>query len=325
MRHLVRLAPYALVTVVYFALRLNALGGLIPYQRHEGLGPIGHVLNAFPLFAQYLGKLLVPAGMTIFYPFHPVRSALSQSFLTGLLATIVFAAAWWWTWRRHHATVNVALSLVAAPLLPVLYVSGVGESAFADRYLYVSSVGFVLLVALGASWLWRRQQLAPRALAVGATAVVLALYSAGTVERHEAWQTDLALWSDAAVKAPDAQRPIAAIAEYHYRAQRWADATTWYEKALEKGPAAPGILTNLGIAHARQRRYADAERCFQQALAIQPSDHRLHYDLGLVYSSQRRFDEAIARFEAALRIDPAFQKAASSLHFVRQAKAMLAR
>lgn len=325
LRHLARLAPYGFATLVYFALRLNALGGLVPYQRHEGLGPLGHALNVFPLFAQYLGKLLVPAGMTIFYPFHPVRSALAPSFLVGLLVAVVFAAAWWWSWRHHLATVNVALSLVAAPLLPVLYVSGVGESAFADRYLYVPSVGFALLAALGASWSWSRQQSALRLVTVSATAAAVALYGVGTVRRHDAWQTDLALWSDAAAKAPGAQRPVAAIAEYHYRAQRWPDAIAWYEKALENGPAAPGLLTNLGIAYARQRRYADAERCFEQALAIHPSDHRLQYDLGLVCASQRRFDEAIARFETALRMRPDYEKAASSLRFVQQQRAMLAR
>lgn len=323
-RHLARLAPYAVVTVVYFALRLNALGGLVPYQRHGGLGLVGHLLNVFPLFMQYLAKLLVPAGMTIFYPFHPVTSALAPGFLAAVLVTVVFAGAWWWTWRSRHATSNVALSLIAAPLLPVLYVSGVGESAFADRYLYVPSVGFVLLAALGFSWLLGQRGSAFRGVTAVALAVVLALYGVGTVRRHDAWQTDLALWSDAATKAPGAQRPMSAIGDSHSRAQRWADATAWYEKALASGPANPGLLTNLGIAYARQRRYPEAVRCFEQALAIHPSDHRLHYDLGLVYATERRFDEAIDWFETSLRLSPQFEKAASSLRFVRQAKAMFA-
>ncbi len=321
-RHLARLAPYGLVTVGYFALRLNALGGLVPYHRHEDLGLIGHVLNVFPLFMQYVGKLLVPTGMTIFYPFHAVRSPLSLGFMAAVLVAAVFAAAWWWTWRNRHATANIALSMIAAPLLPVLYVSGVGESAFADRYLYVPSVGFVLLVALGASWLWCEQRAAYRGVTAVATAAVLVLYGVGTVRRHEAWQSDLALWSDAATKAPGAQRPISAIGDHHYRAERWTDAAAWYEKALSSGPANSGILTNLGIAYARQRRYGPAARCFEQALAIHPSDHRLHYDLGLVYASERRFAEAIARFETALQLNPRFEKAASSLRYMVQARAM---
>lgn len=323
-RHLLRLAPYAAVTVIYFALRLNALGGVVPYQRHGGLGLLWHVANVFPLFMQYVGKLLLPVGMTIFYPFRPVGSLLEPRALAGLAVGGAFAAAWLWSWRRN-ATVNVALSLVWAPLLPVLYVSGVGESAFADRYLYVSSAGFALLGALGVAWAWARPQRGVRIAAAAVVAAVLALYAAGTVRRHAAWQTDLALWSDAAAKAPGAPRPIAAIGDHHYRGQRWDEAVTWYERAVQLGRADTGLLTNLGIAYARMHRFGDAERSFLGGLAIDPSDHRLQYNLGLVYASGRRYDEAIARFEAALRLRPGFEKAASQLRLVREQRSAASR
>ncbi|HYA31906.1 MAG TPA: hypothetical protein VED67_04040, partial [Thermodesulfovibrionales bacterium] len=42
--------------------------------------------------------------------------------------------------------------LVVVPLLPAFYIKAISGKPFAERYLYLPSVGYVLLLALSLSW-----------------------------------------------------------------------------------------------------------------------------------------------------------------------------
>ncbi len=317
---LARWLPYAAVGAIYFALRYQALGGLVPFKRHGELGVYRHLLNALALFSQYLQKLVVPTGQTIFHPFVPVTSILDPSCLIGAAVAIAFASAMYWGYRRQRQ-VYLGLVLIAVPLLPALYVSGVGESAFADRYVYLPSVGFTLLLALGARRLASTNVSARRLVAAAVVAITL-VYSYATFQRNEVWRTDLTLWADAAEKAPDRQLPFKALGDYYLRVRNLDQAIELYRLALTKGPSEVNLLDALGIACAYKGDNAAAERSFREASALVPNDPRQYHNLGLVYARQRRYDDAIAAFTTALQLKPDYERAASSLRTVRQEKLM---
>jgi tetratricopeptide (TPR) repeat protein len=336
--------PFGMVALAYLALRWNALGAFAPVRRHAQLGAPGLALNAAALFAGYLEKLVVPARLTVFHEFHPVVSAAEPRALAGVAAVVLFGAAGAWLWKASRRGF-VAWALVLLPLLPALYIPGVGENPFAERYLYLPSVGFVWLLALGARAGWAaRPRLWPGLAA--AAAALAATYAAATVARLPVWRDDVSLWTDAARRSPGAPIPhynlaialhqrgrtVDAIPEYEAALRIEESANAWSSlgaayrdvgdagraiaalgRAIELNPGLAAPYGNLGAVLLDAGRDAEAVELLRSAVALDPAFSGALHNLGVAYERLGRRNEAIASFAAALRADPSNSSAAAHL------------
>jgi Flp pilus assembly protein TadD len=297
-----RYAPHALALVAYAAVRFAVIPDLAPLQRHASLGPLGYVLNVFPLFADYLRALALPVGLSAFHVLHPIDSLLSVRGLAGLAAAAGFLAAA--IVALHRApVVFFALAAVALPLLPVLYIPALGENTFAERYLYLPSFGFVLLAGAGVAHLSARR---PAALPYAAAALlaVTAAYGAGSVVRNRVWRDDLALWSDTVAKSPEsayARNELGLLLEERGEASR---AIAEFEQAIRIDPRMARAWNNLGVALHRAGRPELAADALRRALEVAPGYAEALANLGNVHARLGRLDEAVSSYAEAVRLEP---------------------
>ena len=325
---------YASVSVAYLALRWNALGGFAPVRRHAEVTGWGLPLNALVLFSGYLRKLALPLDLSVFYGFHPVQSWADPSALVSLGVALLFLAAGVFFWRKGAAGAFVAWAMLLVPLLPALYIPGVGENPFAERYLYLPSVGLVWLLALGAG----TARTAGARVGVSACGLVLlAAYTAGTVVRVGDWASDLTLWRDAAAKSPGA--PIAhynlgaallgegradlAVSEFEAAVRLEPSAVAWtslgnayreagrpeegvraFRAALSLDPGLEAAYDGLGLAYVELGQPAAALEPLRIAVALAPRSALAHHTLAFAYERLGLVDAAIQGYEEALRADP---------------------
>jgi|MudIll2142460700_1097286.scaffolds.fasta_scaffold14192_2 hypothetical protein len=199
-----RYVPYAAVIGIYLVARFHVLEGLAPHQERFGL--YQSIINIFPLFAQYLEKLLLPLNLNAFHVLHPISSVLGPRGISGLVVTVAFLLSAFVAFRKSREVFLCQLFMVI-PLLPVLYIPVLGQNPFAERYLYLPWFGFVLLTALLQKRSWTD---APK-IAGGVTIAFIAmagLYSLATVERNSVWKDDYSLFEDTVKKSPDAAIPL---------------------------------------------------------------------------------------------------------------------
>lgn len=337
--------PFLAAAGLYFLLRINALGGFAPARVVVDLTPYQCVINIPVLFGLYLEKLLLPVNLNVWHVFHPVTSLLtargSISLLVGL-AYIGITLLTLLTFRRAF----FCLVLILLPLLPALYIPNLSqgvENAFAERYLYLPSAGFVLLAVLLLHWLIvNKPKSVP--IVIVCCAGMIGFYSLVTVNRNGDWKDMRTLWSDAAEKSSESVAPRAALgddyrlngmyeealAQYTIVLQKHPDhagtyasialtyaamnqidkAIDYYEKALRAGPQhnveEANIHSNLGVVYAQK---GDANRAmghFRQAVSVNPQFAQAHNNLGLSLSSSGRQDEAIDAFQRAISLKPDF-------------------
>jgi tetratricopeptide (TPR) repeat protein len=332
-----RYTPYFLIGVGYLALRIHALGEFAPMKRHVRLSAYQYVINVFPLFIQYLAKLLLPLDLNAFYVFHPITSLFGLKAALSLMATVVFVVLFPVMLKKNRV-VFLGLVFMTMPLLPVLYIPGiVGENTFADRYLYLPSVGYVLLLAIFLSWAEKKLPTAVKSITI-MFLVIGGLYAVGTVSRNNIWKDNLALWSDTVRKSPDSaivhnnlafaygsrgQRDRA-IGEYQtavrlkpdyveghfnlaavYASEgQWDRAIAEYQKAIQLNPAFIAAHYNLGIIYASEGQWDRAIAEYQTTLRLDPDHSDAHNNLGVAYASEGQWDRAIAEYETALRLNP---------------------
>jgi tetratricopeptide (TPR) repeat protein len=298
-----RYLPYAVASGVYLLLRYYALGSFAPNKFYAGLNTYQSIINIFPLFREYLTSLLWPFKLNYWPTFHPIRSIGEAKFIISIVVTVIFfiaaAAA-----NRKNKVLFLSFLFLVIPLLPVFYIKGISGKPFAERYLYLPSFGFVLLLATFLSWTRERlQQRAVTAITISFM-VVVGFYSVGTIRRNNVWMDNFHFWLDIVKKSPD-------LVEAHnnlgiaYAAQgQWDKAIAEYETALRLRPEYLVAHNNLGVAYAAQGQWDKAIAEYETALRLRPNTEDAHYNLGIAYASQGQWDKAIAEYETALRLRP---------------------
>ncbi|NTX33725.1 tetratricopeptide repeat protein [Myxococcus sp. CA051A] len=343
-----RYAPLGLGLLGYAALRLNAVGLSLPVP--VGSGRTGlYPLHMLALAGKLLGKLLWPHPLVLTIPLRvppePTQVALGSVLLVALLGLL------WWK-RRDAGPAFAGGVWLLAPLLPVFFLQLRGVEAYAERFLYLPSVGFCLLAATGLRGLlerWREHARAVKLL-VGGVVVVCSVL---TLVRVPAWHDEVSLWEDTVAMTPGqpilrgylggaylkARRPEQALAELQlaavelprsYQIQsdlavayallgRMDLAIVQFERILQLRPGEPVVIHNLGLALRRTKRMEEAVARFQEVLRLAPRRADSHLELGRTLLQMGRPAEAVAPLEEALRLQPESEPARRGLQQARMA------
>ncbi|WP_223636824.1 tetratricopeptide repeat protein [Corallococcus sp. EGB] len=295
---------YALLCVgggMYAVLRLTALRGGLPEAPGAGGGSRLGGLLAFP--ADLGGKLLWPSPLAVVSPEGPVRSLLDARVGLGCALLVGLVALAIWAWRRRHAIAGAGLVWLGVPLVPAWVLQARGVDAYAERYLYLPSVGFVLLVGLALREALRKWPGGARTLAL-ASGGVLAVFAALTLAYVPTWRDELSLWTY--VQAHAADRPLihVKLGDLHLNAGRLDAALPELELAARFLPGDFRVHNNLAVAYAKAGRMPEARREFEWTARLMPSNPVAWHNLGLVSRREGDLEAAIARFQDALRLSP---------------------
>ncbi len=311
---------YLVPAVIYMVMRTYALGGmtqmtLIKMTPYEGL------LNVPALVARYLGKLLLPMGLTIIYDFEPVRSAAEPLFIIGLLACGAFAALAFYTRKNRRELFFLLWILV--PILPVLYMPILSVGGFADRYLYLSTAGFACLAGLIVARAAERRGgwiLTP-ATATALAAVIITVYAGAAFSRGLVWRNDLTLWSDTVKKSPHSPNALYNLAWTLHQRGRPGDkdrALALYEEAVRIKPDKEDAHYNAALIYQERGQYRKALEHFLASLRLKPYYPTTYYNIAMTLQAMGRTKKAIEFYEGALRVDPAYEDAHYNLAWAYQ-------
>ncbi len=318
--YLKRYVAYVIIGAVYIALRIHALGGFAPQKRYEMLSSCQFAINVFPLFVTYLGKLLLPLNLNAFYVFHPISSIIEWKGALSFLATIVFLILFSMASRRSR-TAFLGLVFVTVPLIPVLYIPALGENTFTERYLYLPSAGFVLLLAVLISW--SREKLPGAARALAFTLIIVAgLYAVETINRNIVWKNTFNLWSDTVRKSPDSAMAHNNLGIAYFSKGLYDMATEQYLTALTLKPDYAEAHHNLGNIYLSKGLYDMAIERYRTALRLKPGYAEPYYGLGLADLNKGFYDMAIEQFQTALRLKPDYVEVLNDLGNAYQFKGL---
>lgn len=229
----------------------------------------------------YLRKTLWPTDLGPLYQIPP-RDVLLGPMLWINLAVVLAIAATAVRLRRRVPALLAALSAYVVVVLPVLGVAQSGPQLVADRYSYLSCMGFALLVGGFVAKRSRSIRATGRARGprlVLASAVVITLLARATFQQANVWTSGLTLWARGVHVSPDS-----AVAH-----------------------------TNYGDALARVTLFPAAMNHFRRALELDPRDAVAHHHLGDIEIRRGDPNAAIYHYAHSLSIDPTRTGACFSL------------
>ena len=292
---------------------LSAISSLITFtvQQHGGTVasikaiPLkARVANAFVSYLSYIGKMIWPLNLAIFYPQRewPIGKVLiSGFFLVGLSALVVR------TWRKYPY-LFVGWFWFLGTLVPVIGLVQVGSQAMADRYTYIPLIGLFIIVAWG---MWDISAKFPGRKNVVAVfwSVMLIFFMICAWFQVGYWKNGITIFTHALKVTHNNSVAHCELGHVLDRHGKHDEAGIHYLKALQINPNYAEAHNNLGYNLANQGKFKDAVYHYNEALRLDPKYAKALNNLGTVLARQGNFEEAVYHFNQALQADPNYARA----------------
>src|SRR5947209_4968602 len=266
--------------------------------------------NALVSYAAYLGKMLWPAKLAVFYPL------AENSFLVIIVSGLVLAALSVLTWRgrRQQPYLMVGWLWYLGTLIPVIGLVQVGGQAMADRYTYIPFIGLFVMIAWGMAE-WASHGPSRQRLLVPFCAVLLLGCLGATGSYVGDWQNSHTLFEHALKVTENnfvAHNNLGVALKDQGKVP---EAIAHYLEAVRINPGDAGAHFNLAINFADQGNIAPALFHFSEVERLKRDDAEKDNLFGIALAKQGRLEEAVQHFYKGLRRDPGYPKTHYNLGF----------
>jgi hypothetical protein len=228
--------------------------------------PATYLLSESGVILHYLRLILWPSGLTLDYawpPAHAMKDWLPQGL--GILALLI--PTLWALWKNHPLGFPAFFFFLG--LAPTSSVMPLEDLAFEHR-LYLPLAGVAVLALLGGRWLAIRLGLDTQARGLLLILAVAGLGGA-TFLRNRDYRSELALWSDTALKRPLNARARCTVG-FHLLSRDLNLGIVFLREAIRLKPDYAAAHLNLGNALAAKGDLEGADREFSEACRLDPED-----------------------------------------------------
>ena len=239
----------------------------------------------------------------------------------------------------------IALCILIVPFLPASGVIKVGF-VIAERILYIPSIGFSLLVAIGLRNFVKRFPKSKTIVHV-VFGIFLFVFSLKSFHRSLEWTSENKLYNSALKVNPRNAKVYYNIARISSEHKDVETSLKFYHKAIQLHPRYesaqmnlgnlyrernqyqkakfhlktaveiseefPTAWMNLGIVQAVLKEYQEAERSYFKAISYRKNYANCFYNLGNLYIETKNFTEATKSWKKAISINPNHKKAWSNI------------
>ncbi|HIJ86962.1 MAG TPA: tetratricopeptide repeat protein [Desulfuromonadales bacterium] len=290
-RLLLEKIPFALLTIVV---------SVITYMTQKADGSVSENYTfvsragkALTYYVTYLGKMVWPVGLSVFYPrpfFAPPLITVAGSAL--LLAAVTLGAI---VLGKRYGSVLTGWMWYLVTLLPVIGLVQIGSHSIADRYTYIPLVGIFVMLVWGVSALlyeWQDGALALRMVSCAVVAVMVALTSLQLAY----WKNSITLFRHASEVTENNHVAHTNLGNALLQAGRYTESLQYLEMAVAERPADTFALMNLGNAYRSLNEHEKALAAYSRVLLIDPRSDKGHYELGVEHLVVGREQSAIEEY-----------------------------
>jgi Flp pilus assembly protein TadD len=302
--------PFVLIAMVFAALALAFRSDLGVTQ---SFSPIERAVLALYSLAYYAFALMMPIALSPFHPY-PQRLDGHLPLLTYVAAVAwigVICAAWLWQSQRRLFAFGGLFFLIN--LVLVLKLVPLGVEFIADRYVYLPSIGLLLVMVELAVQLGQPPRLALRRAGIVAFAALTVWFSVTAYSRTVDWRDRLTFETRVLQRYPDDPDALAGLGVALADQGRLDDAVASFSRAASIDPTNADTRVNLCAALHKLGRFEDAVREGRAAVRLRPQQADAHTNLAAALEALGRAEESASEYAEAVRLTPASGEAHANL------------
>ena len=264
--------------------------------------PMGlRAANAVVAYARYVGLLLWPVDLCVFYPLPPKWPTAIVAGAGGLLIFVTGLVA---VTRKRARYLLVGWFFFLGTLVPVIGLVHVGSQSLADRYTYVPSIGLFIMAA------WGLRDVVERLRHGGLMQLGLGVVAAGalagaTYRQAGTWVDNETLFRHAL----SVSREFNVYAHYFVGVELLAQgdlagAKRQFTLVVKAVPAYGNAHAALGTVLAQDGDFHGAEHHLGRAVEMEPGNVDARVNLAQILEDRGEASLAMSHFREALRTDP---------------------
>ena len=256
----------------------------------------------------YLFKLLVPIGLSAFYPYPLLNAAgfLPLIFYLAPVILLILATAVIYSSRFTRVPVfGIAFFFIAIVL--VLQFVSVGAALMADRYTYIPSIGLFFIIAYYSDKIIGSKSGFLSRLRIPAI-LVLTAYLIFTVslsyERVRIWQNPETLWTDVIKTYPWVETAYKNRGNYYASLNQTDKALSDNLILVSLHSKDPTVYSNLGNIYGLQGETEKSLEAYSRSISLDSMNYEIYLNRGVTYSRAKQFAKAMDDFQKALVLKP---------------------
>jgi protein O-mannosyl-transferase len=256
--------------------------------------------NSVVAYASYVGKMIWPAKLMVLYPYTghlPAAQICAASIFLLAVTSICLKGV------KRFPFLTVGWLWFVGTLVPVIGLVQVGSQSMADRYTYIPSMGFFVVLIWGSlSWLDRfpNGKVFLSSCALTALGCCLALTSV----QLRYWQSSLRLSLHSIEVDPNNYLACNALGKALDDLGKHEEAFAWFSKSVALAPCYSEGQYNLAASFVDQGMFQQALLHFKLALWIDPGSANALHGLGNTFLKLGKFKEAAEQLSKAIRLEP---------------------
>jgi len=254
-------------------------------------------------FVHYLIKLIFPYHLSALYPL-PVKTGETipveywvYPLVVFLLILLVFYSA------RYTKKIVFGTCFFIFNIFLMLQILPVGTAFSADRFSYVSSIGFFYLIAVGYKWIGEKKfsyQKYARIILISYIIILAAL----SYNRCHIWKDGFTLWNDVLTKYPDSTFALNNRGYLKLQNGDIKGAVADFDRAILASPRHAPAYHNRGICRSKMGDYQGAIADYTDAVKLNPNMEGAFLNRGSVRFASGNYDDAIRDYSLAIQLKP---------------------
>lgn len=218
-------------------------------------------------FIEYLYKLIIPINLLAFYSYP--EEATFIHWINFIIAIVLLSVLFKYR-KRLSQLIIFGILFFIANIIFLIQLIPVGNTIMADRYIYLSSIGFFLILAVIVTKIASRFSMFYLLFFI-----ILILYGFTTHERVKIWNNSLSFWDD----------------------------------VIKKDTKIPQAWNNRGIAKKETGDLESALSDINNAIIVRPDYEIAYYNCGDIKKEKGDFTGALEDFNKAIDIRPVYKEA----------------
>ncbi len=278
------------------------------------------IFTALKIITFYIRLLFLPCNLSLGYIFSPANSLFEPLVLIGAILLSLFMFAYFRNIKRYPI-LSFSIAWFIITFLPVSNILPLGN-IFAERYMYIPSVGFCIGMGFLFSWLLKKDIKTSfftwrKSITFVSILLIVALGRV-TYERNKVWESDFTLWSDTVEKSPNNALAYHNLGNVYYGFNLLDKALREYNLALRpelnsSSKFKAHIFYKVGHTYLKKELIDESIKAYKIAIEMNPDEAEFYNSLAVVYGLRGRYEESIEAGLTAIEKDPYLEQARYNL------------
>lgn len=241
---------------------------------------------------KYLQLLWAPVDLTLYHTMYNIPIWMNWS----ILITYLFSVVYFFFKNKKIFFALAFIFVAAAPSMAPVKISWL----VAERYMFLGSVGFAILIALILNEIWKKNKILPIVLLTS----LVVVYGFRVIMRNRDWQTNHKLWVNTCQVSPNSHNAWNNIGDDYDKLGQYDNAIKGFRQSTLIKENYADAYHNMANILLKINRFDLAKETYKTGLSYNPNLYQSYFNLIQIDLNEKNYQSAVENLKILKQVQP---------------------